>query len=104
MAIVRQGRRAQLRPAVPAVEQCLQRSVGLDARELPDTECVGAERHAPVPGMFEMQEKLFERRRKTGQQWFINVELPPGDSWRIARHPPASERAGAIVKVMVDSA
>jgi len=54
--------------------------------------------------MFEMQEKLFERRRKTGQQWFINVELPPGDSWRIARHPPASERAGVIVKVMVDSA
>ena len=32
-----------------------------------------AERHDPVPGMFEMREELFERRRKNDQQWFINV-------------------------------
>jgi para-nitrobenzyl esterase len=31
------------------------------------------ELHDPVPGMFEMQEALFERRRKNDQQWFINV-------------------------------
>ncbi|MBL4574962.1 MAG: hypothetical protein JKY51_02545, partial [Opitutaceae bacterium] len=27
----------------------------------------------PVSGMFEMQEELVKRRRKAGQQWFVNV-------------------------------
>lgn len=29
--------------------------------------------HDLLPGMFEMQEALVERRRKVGQQWFLNV-------------------------------
>lgn len=29
----------------------------------------------PVPGMFEMQETLVERRRRAGQQWFVNVGI-----------------------------
>lgn len=31
--------------------------------------------HDPLSGMFEMQEELVKRRRKAGQQWFINVGL-----------------------------
>jgi len=48
-----------------------------------------AELHDPVLGMLEMQEELFERRRKNDQQWFINVGV-------VARViPEASDRTAA---------
>lgn len=35
------------------------------ARPIPDSD--------PIPGMFEMQEAVVDRRRRAGRQWFVNV-------------------------------
>lgn len=50
----------------------------------------------PIPGMFEMQEALVERRRQAGRQWFVNVGVAAPVIQDSSGEPRATGRSTAI--------